>query len=743
MRGKRLSKKKRQHLQELNASPKAGFKCCPNGLKAQKKKAQDEATELRAQVERLHQQLSDAEAHLQQVRADTEQLQAAHQELLGENEALEQLAEERTHAILLLQRDNQAAEQGGGQAQQEPGSGKKPVGQGQPGHEGQVEHAGQSCSTAAPRLTTIFTDVLGVIQLASGTAEAHVRVIMRLLSDLGLAGMNIAGICADSASVNMGEFTGVIARISQLLREEGQVGVTRAQPCYSHGIHNTLLKGLVVLPGTRAAITDLSSLLAQHWVALKLDRWGAKPETPCDTRWASYITAASSLLAIWRHAGDAVAEILECQQRRAPAWARELCKHLQDSDLLLKITVVAVVGQTYLMPELLWASKDDGLHAFELYRHIQQVCKGLQQPWANNAQLLSQLHSKLQQLVPADQREHQKQQLATYLQQHCAAMEEYYTQHCKRQLDMPHLMAALGGSDPQSCKEVAAKVVQCAALRMDDGQSDPGVWDPHCTWQQFKQDIHAMAEGSPCSSGLRLHLEVYYLACPISNAPVESLLQLPKHGAGRFMELPALLEHMSLHTLRTTLNSVDVHDFTLQLPKLRTAVRLEEVAAASARAPARAARKATAAACCVGGVVVNVGDHASQQRVAAAAAAGCSRVVPAGVPPPQPPLPQQPPPQQPPQQQGRSSWGTALEGQMLAPPIASPQGPIASPDLRHMYQLALAAIATQGQAAPAQGSEPGAAAPAPGFTLRKRTTPSELGLPKTAAKRKRCSTRLS
>ncbi|KAJ9533738.1 hypothetical protein QJQ45_026804 [Haematococcus lacustris] len=183
-------------------------------------------------------------------------------------------------------------------------------------------------------------------------------------------------------------------------------------------------------------------------------------------------------------------------------------------------------------------------------------------------------------------------------------------------------------------------------------------------------------------------------------------------------------------------------DFTLQLPKLRTAVRLEEVAAASARAPARAARKATAAACCVGGVVVNVGDHASQQRVAAAAAAGCSRVVPAGVPPPQPPLPQQPPPQQPPQQQGRNSWGTALEGQMLAPPIASPQGPIASPDLRHMYQLALAAIATQGQAAPAQGSEPGAAAPAPGFTLRKRTTPSELGLPKTAAKRKRCSTRL-
>ncbi|KAJ9506398.1 hypothetical protein QJQ45_004900 [Haematococcus lacustris] len=223
-----------------------------------------------------------------------------------------------------------------------------------------------------------------------------------MLGDLGLAGINLAGICADSASVNMGEFTGVIARISQLLQEEGQVGVTRAQPCYSH---NTLLKGLGVLPGTRSAITDLCSLLAQHWVTLKLDRWGAKPETPCDTRWASYIAAASLLLAVWRHAGEAVAEVVECQQRRAPAWVRELCKHLQDCDLLLRITVVAVVGQTYLMPELLWASKDDGLHAFELYRHIQQVCKGLQHPWGNNAQLLSQLHSKLQQLVPINQQE--------------------------------------------------------------------------------------------------------------------------------------------------------------------------------------------------------------------------------------------------------------------------------------------------------------------------------------------------
>ncbi|KAJ9531370.1 hypothetical protein QJQ45_006823 [Haematococcus lacustris] len=49
----------------------------------------------------------------------------------------------------------------------------------------------------------------------------------------------------------------------------------------------------------------------------------------------------------------------------------------------------------------------------------------------------------------------------------------------------------------------------------------------------------------------------------------------------------------------STLNNIDVQDFTLQLPKLRAAVRLEEVAAASARAPARAAHKATTAACSV------------------------------------------------------------------------------------------------------------------------------------------------
>ncbi|KAL6749568.1 hypothetical protein V8C86DRAFT_2842864 [Haematococcus lacustris] len=500
MGGKRPSKTRRQSLQELNASPKAGFKCCPNGLKAQRNKAQVEAMKLRAQVEQLHQQLGDAVADYQLLQADMEQLQADMEQLQADMEQLQADMEQLQADMEQLQADME-----------------------------------------------------------------------QLQADMEQLQADMEQLQADM--------------------EQLQADMEQLQAAVCRG---------------------------------------------------------------WRHAGEAVAEVAECQQRRAPAWARELCKHLQDSDLLLRITVVAVVGQTYLMPELLWASKDDGLHAFEFYRHIQQVCKGLQQPWANNAQLLSQLHSKLQQLVPIDQQEQQKQQLATYLQQHCATMEDYYRQHCKRQLDMPHLMAALGGTS-------------------------------------------------------RPWLRVYFLACPTSNAPVESLLQLLKHGVGRFMELPALLEHMSLHTHRSTLNNIDVHDFALQLPKLRAAVRLHEVAAAEARAPATAVRKATAAACSVGVVVVNVGDHASQQRVAAAATtAGYSRVVSAGVPPPRPHPPPQPPPQQPPQQ----------------------QGPPASPDFGHMYQLALAAIATEGQAAMAQ-------APAPGCTLRKRTTPAGLGQPQTAAKRKR------
>ncbi|KAL6745911.1 hypothetical protein V8C86DRAFT_3122173 [Haematococcus lacustris] len=61
------------------------------------KAERNKAMELWAEVERLHQQLSDALADLRQ---------AAHQELQGESESLEQLAEERTHALQLLRRSS-------------------------------------------------------------------------------------------------------------------------------------------------------------------------------------------------------------------------------------------------------------------------------------------------------------------------------------------------------------------------------------------------------------------------------------------------------------------------------------------------------------------------------------------------------------------------------------------------------------------------------------------------------------
>ncbi|MGQ3285953.1 hypothetical protein, partial [Bosea sp. (in: a-proteobacteria)] len=87
---------------------------------------------------------------------------------------------------------------------------------------------------------------------------------------------------------------------------------------------------------------------------------------------------------------------------------------------------------------------------------------------------------------------------------------------------------------------------------------------------------------------LQSHLEVYYLACPISTAPVESLLQLLKHGTGMFMELPALFELMSMRTHIDAIDSVDVLDFSARLPELRKEVGREEAAAARARRIAEA-----------------------------------------------------------------------------------------------------------------------------------------------------------
>ncbi|KAJ9505886.1 hypothetical protein QJQ45_002916 [Haematococcus lacustris] len=231
----------------------------------------------------------------------------------------------------------------------------------------------------------------------------------------------------------------------------------------------------------------------------------------------------------------------ERQKDRSPPWAVTLSQLLQDNRLLLRLSVVAVVGESFLA-----------------------------------------------------------------------------------QMALPHLFAAVGSSVPATRMEVAVDVVYHAELRLpppEDGQQQQlqQQEDPYGTWRPYASDIRAMAvNGDPGSPALRLHLEQYYLANHISNAPVESLLQLLKHGGGRYVELPALLQLMSLRTCKEAMKSVDVHDLHQHMGQLRAEVRGKEVAAAAAQRSAKAERQITDVAHKVGRVVVNVGDHACQERLAAA-----------------------------------------------------------------------------------------------------------------------------
>ncbi|GFH20160.1 hypothetical protein HaLaN_17239 [Haematococcus lacustris] len=84
------------------------------------------------------------------------------------------------------------------------------------------------------------------------------------------------------------------------------------------------------------------------------------------------------------------------------------------------------------------------------------------------------------------------------------------------------------------------------------------------------------------------------------------------------MELPAVLELMSMRIHSDAIDGVDVLDFAQRLPELRKEVRREEAAAAMARQTAKAEMKAAAATHRVGQVVVDVGDHEGQHRLAAA-----------------------------------------------------------------------------------------------------------------------------
>ncbi|KAJ9515963.1 hypothetical protein QJQ45_016867 [Haematococcus lacustris] len=333
-----------------------------------------------------------------------------------------------------------------------------------------------------------------------------------------------------------------------------------AQPCYSHSLHNTLMAGLTALgAGIKAAIEDIASLLAQHWGELSLARSGAKPETPCDARWASYTTAAASVIRVWQLAGEAVASVVEGQREQSPPWTVTLSGYFKDTDLLLKICVVAVVGSSLLQPELLWASQHDGLHAFEFTQAVQT---SLSQTWTNSSQLLSDMQGQLQHSVPAQQRQQQEHQLLTYLQVHCQAMSSYYEQHVRIQNALPGLFAALGSSDPAAHWEAAQEL-------------------------KHEEQIRAMADDHELSEQDQQELQVH-------------------------------LELMSMRTHINPIDGVDVLDFAQRLPELRKEVRREEAAAAMARRIAKAEMKAAAATLRVGQVVVDVGDYEGQHRLSAA-----------------------------------------------------------------------------------------------------------------------------
>lgn len=80
--------------------------------------------------------------------------------------------------------------------------------------------------------------------------------------------------------------------------------------------------------------------------------------------------------------------------------------------MMVRTNVVAVVGESCLVPELVWASK----------------------------------HDQLPHLVRADHRQQKKKQLAPWLLMHCA-MWSYCQRHVQAQTAVPHLFAALGTLD--------------------------------------------------------------------------------------------------------------------------------------------------------------------------------------------------------------------------------------------------------------------------------------------------------
>lgn len=80
-----------------------------------------------------------------------------------------------------------------------------------------------------------------------------------------LKGVHMASMTADSLSVNKGGHCSVVAQLTYVLKPLKEAAIHK-QPCYCHGLYNTLLTRVSPLAvGTRASVKDIDSHLAQSF----------------------------------------------------------------------------------------------------------------------------------------------------------------------------------------------------------------------------------------------------------------------------------------------------------------------------------------------------------------------------------------------------------------------------------------------------------------------------------------------
>ncbi|KAJ9509991.1 hypothetical protein QJQ45_011672 [Haematococcus lacustris] len=560
MKKKKLCKAKSAHLYALNKSPRAGYLHCPNNIKAAACTAQATNRDLQAEVQRLRDVEQSLMGTVDGLQGDLDDLQAAHQRLQDGHTALQQVASRAaaTNHSLRAARHRLQGQVHIYRHKRRPHHSPLTFKQRQQllvleQHPVSVEVLRRCAEAGYGRLDSHGRPMGSMAEQLSPAPSPTEIFIPTQEGPVGRPAAKTAPYNAHHclSTVRLHLETGVsrraLSKCRQFFVSEQCVLPNPHRPGKTSTVGREFHIVSTYMRRKTLAIESIASLLAQYWVPLGMGAWGAKPQVPCDTRWASYISSTVSMLRVWAHARDAVSQLLERQKGRSPPWAVTLSQLLQDNSLLLRLSVVAVVGESFLVPELMWGSKDDGLHAFELYRHTQDA-----------------------------------------------------------QMALPHLFAALGSSDQATRMAVAVDVVYHAELRLpppEDGQrmqqqqqqqQEQQQEDPYGTWRQYASDIRAMAvNGDPGSPALRLHIEQY-------------------------MELPALLQLMSLRTCKEAMKTVDVHDLQQHMGQLRAEVRRKEDAAAAARRSAKAERQITDAAHIVGRVVINVGDHACQERLASA-----------------------------------------------------------------------------------------------------------------------------